>query len=344
MSVQKCPTKNLRNHRKKSTKFHVVIPSISNQWIIFLHLGKIPGVVDPKAPQLATGYIVRWIWENNPSEKKPKTTRCIWIIWVFPKIGIPQNGWFIMENPIKMDDLGVPLFLETPILKIDCKKKSFEQTCSCLLDLFFSLPLKNLRISHGVLPGERIWSDARLGKNGWTMKRGTRWIGWKVFHQAGIYMQICLEHLFRGGFFLRLGLLDIPKKMVYVVYPKKCWVDISPSLELSTRVIFCLHFGSFFWEQKNVHHWWGFSPKEITQIDMPATLNKPGLNKMDVWWSTDVACNDLVRHPTDSQQPISLKSRCCNGIPWGEQRSTTTFTTFHENFDWFIKNPYNAYL
>ena len=36
-------------------------------------------------------------------------------IWVFPKIGVPQNGWFIMEHPIKMDDLGVHLFLEASI-------------------------------------------------------------------------------------------------------------------------------------------------------------------------------------------------------------------------------------
>ena len=39
-------------------------------------------------------------------EKKWKTLK----IWGFPWIGVPQNGWFIRENPIEMDDLGVPPF------------------------------------------------------------------------------------------------------------------------------------------------------------------------------------------------------------------------------------------
>ena len=37
------------------------------------------------------------------------------LIWMFPKIRVPQNGWFLMENLIEMDDLGVRLFSETPI-------------------------------------------------------------------------------------------------------------------------------------------------------------------------------------------------------------------------------------
>jgi len=53
---------------------------------------------------------------KSPPEKiQDGDWKVITTIWVFPKIEIPQNAWFIMENPIKIDDLGVPLFSETLI-------------------------------------------------------------------------------------------------------------------------------------------------------------------------------------------------------------------------------------
>ena len=55
---------------------------------------------DPNRTDLPIGF---WMWVMVFPQLNQH-------IWVFPKIGIPQNGWFISENPIKMDDLGVPLF------------------------------------------------------------------------------------------------------------------------------------------------------------------------------------------------------------------------------------------
>ena len=52
---------------------------------------------------------------EEPDKRASKYIMVFKGIWVFPKIGVPQNGRFIMEKPIKMDDLEVPLFSETPI-------------------------------------------------------------------------------------------------------------------------------------------------------------------------------------------------------------------------------------
>ena len=55
-------------------------------------------------------------WGNTDGVPGRLKTACLGLIWVFPKLGVPQNGWFIVEIHIEMDDLGEnPPFSETPI-------------------------------------------------------------------------------------------------------------------------------------------------------------------------------------------------------------------------------------
>ena len=63
-------------------------------------------------------------------------TLYIHIIWVFPKIGVPQNGWFIMKNPIKMGWFGgTPIFRNTHICSFHIKLifclTHFSKTTTC---------------------------------------------------------------------------------------------------------------------------------------------------------------------------------------------------------------------
>ena len=59
--------------------------------------------------------LVSWRAKTGPNNAQNFTSGIVGVMWRLPEMWVPENGCFTMDNPTKMDDLGIPSFMETLI-------------------------------------------------------------------------------------------------------------------------------------------------------------------------------------------------------------------------------------
>ena len=83
-------------------------------------------------------------------------------------MGVPPNGWFMREHPIKMDDLGVSPFMETPIPETPFLVK---YTIALVHMLACSLPSTGYGWSRSRCPAQKNMGESSLN-GGFLSHRG----------------------------------------------------------------------------------------------------------------------------------------------------------------------------